>query len=214
MNVKAKQRKLDKRIQSAQDKIRSLEFKKMVDRDSYPDYIYHYKNDFLLGKERLLRVAYVEEKPKTKEPSSYFIDIRQFVKRRRKVKEGEEIYRPVFRQGLNIPSNVWHSIFMQFVDMTMELSEPADWISVLQNIIDITQEKYPYAFAEMQSEKKQVTQPDNVASLPQKKIVEQKPPKKMANKTIEDTNFQRLATIGKNQKRKAPSQIDWIKNNL
>jgi hypothetical protein len=93
------------------------------------------------------------------------------------------------RQGILISKEKW----LEFVEKIIGFT-----ISIWGEEVFYTDEPQPEPIQQPQWMKKNVEQP----------------PKKMANKPIEDTNFQRLATIGKNQKKKAPSQIDWIKNNL
>jgi hypothetical protein len=83
---------------------------------------------------------------------------------------------------------------MQLTDITMELSEPDDWLSTLKNMIDATLKKYPKEFSKtFLDEQKQVTQPFAVA--PQQVVP-----------TVKN--------IEKPLKRKSITKEVWIKENL
>ncbi len=224
MSVKALQRQLEKKIQKAENKVRQLEFKKIVDRDNYPDHITHYEKNIPLGEERVFRVCYNETKPKTGEPSTFTIDLRKFVKRRRPPKDGQGLWRPVYKQGVVIHPDNWHEIFQGIVDLEMELSDPEDWITVLQDMVNATMKKYPEAFHKgfIQNQKQQFVVPPSRENIirpslqnkPDLDIVKSpaQPKDEIKKKSNEETNWHSLK---KEKGRKVdPETKDWVMKNL
>jgi hypothetical protein len=190
MSKKSINKKLDKL--STEEHKKQFSHKKLSNKqleDIYePTYIDHYVQNHILGDEKVCRTRYFETRDQ--DGSVFGVDIRNFIRKTDK---------PAYKQGIIIQAEHWHPIFLQFVNLTMELSEPEDWMFTLKNMIEATVKKYPQEF---QKAFCPVTS-DTVA--PVKKVEDAPPIRKISSRssqTPEDTNWGDIMIQSKAKKTK------------